>query len=221
MDKYYTYAYLRDDRTPYYIGKGITNRAYLKHRRKKGSHNPPPKERILILKTNLTEDEAFKHEKYMIAVFGRKDLGTGILYNFTDGGQGSSGRKHSDYTKQKIKDKRKHQIISDETKEKMSASKKGRKHSNETKEKMSLSMIGKNKGKVRSLEHRRSISERQFNKSSKYTYKIIHPDGVIEISDNLSKFCRKYNDLKLDNSALLKVAKQIYTHHKGFKVFII
>lgn len=84
---YYTYAYLRKDRTPYYIGKGKGNRIYSKKRT-----IPPPKDksRIIFLKQNLTEEEAFKHEKYMIAVFGRKDLGNGILYNMTDGGEGIS-----------------------------------------------------------------------------------------------------------------------------------
>jgi hypothetical protein len=82
---YYTYAYLRKDRTPYYIGKGKGKRIYSKSKRCK-----PPKDklRIIFLKQNLTEDEAFKHEKYMIAVLGRKDLGTGILHNLTDGGDG-------------------------------------------------------------------------------------------------------------------------------------
>jgi hypothetical protein len=60
---------------------------------KRSKRNKPPKDksRIIFLKQNLTEEEAFRHEIYMIAVFGRKDLGTGILHNRTDGGDGSSG----------------------------------------------------------------------------------------------------------------------------------
>jgi len=86
---YYTYAYLREDKTPYYIGKGTENRIYSTNRRVKP---PKDKSRIIFLKQNLTEEEAFKHEKYMIAVFGRKDNGTGILRNLTDGGEGTSNR---------------------------------------------------------------------------------------------------------------------------------
>ena len=88
-NKFYTYAWLREDGTPFYIGKGTGKRAF-----KGGTDRnlkKPPRDRILILKKNLTEEEAFKHEIYMIALFGRKDKGTGILYNFTDGGPGMSG----------------------------------------------------------------------------------------------------------------------------------
>ena len=88
MSYFYTYAYLRKgDRTPYYIGKGQGKRAY------DSKHNvkvPDDKDRIIFLKQNLTEEEAFNHEKYMIAVLGRKDLGTGILRNLSDGGEGHS-----------------------------------------------------------------------------------------------------------------------------------
>jgi hypothetical protein len=85
---FYTYAYLREDGTPYYIGKGKGKRAYHPHNR---HAKCPPPERILFLKKNLTEEEAIKHEIYLIAVLGRKDLGKGILHNFTDGGEGASG----------------------------------------------------------------------------------------------------------------------------------
>ena len=85
---YYTYAYLREDKTPYYIGKGTGNRIYSTNRIIKP---PKDKSRIIYLKQNLTETEAFRHEIYMISVFGRKDLGTGILYNMTNGGEGISG----------------------------------------------------------------------------------------------------------------------------------
>jgi hypothetical protein len=96
---FYTYAYLREDRTPYYIGKGRGNRAFKKSRAFKP---PEDKKRILFLKKGLDEEQAFRHEIYMIAVFGRKDLGTGILHNKTNGGDGSSGVIRSRETREKI-----------------------------------------------------------------------------------------------------------------------
>lgn len=41
---YYTYAYLREDKTPYYIGKGIGNRIYYTNR--KGLKPPKDKSKI-------------------------------------------------------------------------------------------------------------------------------------------------------------------------------
>ena len=83
---YYTYAYLRENGTPYYIGKGHEYR--INDRRHTVSL--PPKERRLILKNFDNEDDAFKHEIYMISVLGRKDKGTGILRNRTAGGEGTA-----------------------------------------------------------------------------------------------------------------------------------
>ncbi len=99
-NRFYTYAYLREDRTPYYIGKGQTRRAYQKDGKPCGV--PKDKSRIIFLKKHLTEEEAFKHEIYMIVVFGRKDIGTGILHNKTNGGDGASGFSHSEETKEKL-----------------------------------------------------------------------------------------------------------------------
>jgi hypothetical protein len=93
MNNYYTYAYLREDGTPYYIGKGKGKRINNPHYRNNKTRVKvplPPKERRIYLKQNINEHEAYKHEKYMIFVFGRKDLRTGILLNMDDGGKGGS-----------------------------------------------------------------------------------------------------------------------------------
>ena len=87
--RFYTYAYLREDGSPYYIGKGSGKR--IRNRCKSDIKPPKNKSRTIFLKKDLIEEEAFKHEKYMIAIFGRKDLQTGILHNRTDGGKGGTG----------------------------------------------------------------------------------------------------------------------------------
>ena len=159
-NQYYTYAYLREDGTPYYIGKGKGRRAFNKG---KGEIRPPKDlTRILFLKKNFTEEEAFKHEIYMIDVFGRKDLGTGILHNKTDGGEGGSNVVCSDETKRKKSEAmkgEKHPLYgktqSDETRRKISEANKGKTDSDETKRKKSEAK----KGHTVSEETRRKISE--------------------------------------------------------------
>ena len=157
---YYTYAYLREDRTPYYIGKGTGNRIYSTNRIIK---SPKDKSRIIYLKQNLTEEEAFKHEIYMIDVFGRIDLGTGILHNRTDGGDGNSNP--SEETRKKISEAKKGRTHSEETKKKMSEAKKGNTYmlgktlSEETRRKIGEA----SKGRDPSEETRRKISESKKN----------------------------------------------------------
>jgi len=98
-NNHYTYAYLREDRTPYYIGRGTGRRAFKNHR-----HIPvPPKDRILFLKTGLSYAESVKHEIYMIRILGRKDIGTGILRNLTDGGDTTQGYRVLEATRHKIR----------------------------------------------------------------------------------------------------------------------
>ena len=142
-EMYYTYAYLREDKTPYYIGKGSANR--IRQNNGRSCNKPKDKSRIIFLKQNLTEEEAFIHEIYMIAIFGRKDLGTGILHNRTDGGEGSSGL-----------------VLSEATKKIMSEAKSGKSKTEEHRKKLSEANKGKNNpfyGKTRTEESRKKQSE--------------------------------------------------------------
>ncbi len=187
---YYTYAYLREDRTPYYIGKGKGSRIYSKQR----SIKPPKdKSRIIFLKQNLTEEEAFKHEIYMIFLYGRKDLGTGILHNRTGGGDGSSGAIRSDETRRKMSEAHKGEnhpmygkTLSEETRKKLSESHKGKIHSEEHRRKNSETKKGENNhnyGKIHSEKTRRKMSESQ-KVENHYMYGKIHSEETkIKLSE--------------------------------------
>ena len=153
--QYYTYAYLREDRTPYYIGKGKKDRI------DNPLHNSihlPPKNRRIFLKQNLTEEESFKHEIYMIDVFGRKDLGTGILRNMTNGGQGVSGRIVSEEQREKMREYHKrvnHKEITPKFFDKENQSKAGKKGGTTTR---------KNSKGIFSPDYDRTLSAREAGK---------------------------------------------------------
>jgi hypothetical protein len=89
MDNFVVYAYCRENGTFYYIGKGRPRRPYGK--RREGIKPPKDRDRILILHSGLTEQTAFDYEEKLILFYGRKDLGTGLLRNMTNGGEGVSG----------------------------------------------------------------------------------------------------------------------------------
>ena len=88
----FVYCYLRTDGTPYYIG--IANNAGRPLRVSRNTVQntvrpiPGRPELIRLMRSELTWEEAGQWEKFYIAHYGRKDLGTGILRNRTAGGDG-------------------------------------------------------------------------------------------------------------------------------------
>ena len=140
---FYVYAYIRkSDSTPYYIGKGKGNRAYCKRH---SVSVPTDKSKIIFYHTNLTEDESTSLEKHYIKLYGRKDLGTGILYNQTNGGDGGDTSKSKAYLKAKAENR---------------FSNKGIKHTSEHNKKIANAL----KGKTRPLEVRQKISKTRLER---------------------------------------------------------
>ena len=145
MSGFYTYLYIDPiTNTPKYVGKGKGNRyifhmRYTKHTNKylgnwlnklKNENIQPT---IKFLVKDCDEELAFFVEQEAIKKYGRLDLGTGTLFNFTDGGEGISGLPMSEQQKKKISElakKRKNML--------------GKKHTQKTKEKISVSALNRN-----------------------------------------------------------------------------
>jgi hypothetical protein len=146
MTEYYVYQYLREDGTPYYIGKGKNTRAYENH-----GKVPIPKkaDNIQFVQENMLEEHALELEVSLIKKYGRKDNKTGMLLNRTDGGDGLSnpsletrekmryniqmgvtgmlGKTHSDETKMKMSESAKKRGFTEEQRSKIASSMRGRK----------------------------------------------------------------------------------------------
>ncbi len=168
MIEFYTYLWLRENGSPWYVGKGTGNRAYKSHE----GHRPPKDHSLIKIQHWPDEATAFSYEIYQIDFWGRIDLGTGILRNRTDGGDGPSGAKASEETRKKMSKVRKGVPKSEETRKRMSEAQKGRVNSESTRKKISDSKKGKHlseeiksrmsntrKGRQHSLETRKRMSE--------------------------------------------------------------
>lgn len=125
---FYTYLWLREDGTPYYVGKGSGDRAY---RVRTHRFPPPPKDRIIVQEFE-SEEDAFFAEKFLIAAYGREDLSEGRLLNLTDGGENPpspKGKKRTTQHQKKLTESRRQGAgwkPSEATRQKMSEGNKGR-----------------------------------------------------------------------------------------------
>lgn len=166
MNIYYVYAYLREDGSPYYIGKGKERRAWEQHRcNGKGVPTPDDYKRIVLLHENLLETEAFKLEIELIEKYGRKDLGTGILRNKTNGGEGLSGIISSPETNWKRGSSKRNKPTSEITRKKISEANKKRiypnNHTPDVRKKLSETskQSWKTRSKTMTEEQKKKISD--------------------------------------------------------------
>ena len=168
------YTHTRNDNGQvFYVGIGTRElRAYTKHSRSSWWGYIANKHgfTVNITHSDLIWEEACAIERYLIAFYGRRDLGEGTLVNLTDGGEGVenpshrlSGIYHPMYGRQHKED----------AKEKMKNYHRNRpKPSEGTLLKMSLAMSGEKNpmygkcgelspvfGKPKSEEHKRKLSE--------------------------------------------------------------
>jgi len=148
--EFYIYTAFRPDGSPCYVGKGKGNRWRVHLRRshnivlrriiaKSGGEIP-----IVVVRSNLTEAEAFEIERAFIAAIGRGQYGP--LVNMTDGGEGMSGHKPSLESIEKRVSKLRGRPRSKETIEKIAKANMGKKRSEETK--------AKQRGRIASPETR-------------------------------------------------------------------
>jgi hypothetical protein len=154
------YRHIRKDTNKvFYVGIGKkSNRAYSKHQRNKYWQSIVDKADYIveIVKDDINWEEAKQLEIDLINQYGRKDLGTGILSNMTDGGDGCVNTICSDETRTKMGNSRRGRKHSEEAKQKISKMLKGKKHTPESVEKNRQAHIGQ----IRTDETKAKISQK-------------------------------------------------------------
>ena len=195
---YYVYQYLRsktssngDIGSPYYIGKGKNRRAFTRH-----GKLPIPKneDNIYFYAVNLSNEDALTLEIMLIARYGRLDLGTGILRNRTDGGEGTGGI-----------------VVSEDHRKKNSESHKGQrpwntgKHwDNETKYKISKTQLNRAYEDIHGYEKATLIKEKI---SKSLIGRVIGPMS--------SSAKQKLSESQITRLADPAIRKQMSESHKG------
>jgi len=152
---YYVYIHKRcDSGMPFYVGKGKNDRAYSKKNRNKHWHHIVEScgYNVEVLINGVDEEFAFFCEQEVIDKYRR--LGY-TLANYTNGGEGPAGYKHTEESKQKMRGTRKGGFT--------------RTFTEEHKQKLSQLKLGKpapQKGKVLSEDHKQKLSRSHLGKLS-------------------------------------------------------
>jgi hypothetical protein len=155
---FYAYLWLREDGTPYYVGKGCGRRAYKLYGRT--VHPPTDHSRILIFHRS-SEQEAFDTERELIRNWGRKDISTGCLRNRTDGGEGAVGTVWTEQQRQRLSEVQKKIHVSEKCRRQLqliNEAKKGKPRSESCRQKLSAALIGRPWSEARRSAWLRGIS---------------------------------------------------------------
>jgi len=122
---FYTYMHCRaDDGKPFYIGKGKGRRAWSVFSRNSHWRSVVAKHgrTVVLLSRWEKEQDALDHERMLIASF--RSMGISLA-NFSSGGAGNSGVKHSEETKRRMADRARGRPCTAETRRKISEAKRG------------------------------------------------------------------------------------------------
>lgn len=156
--QYYVYVHRKaTDGSVFYVGKGKGKRAWHKHQRPQYWSRVSAKYGFTAHIVMRFEHEkcSFSFERALIKYYGRENL-----CNHTDGGDGPSGLKHSNYSKYKMSIAKKKIGVSKEIISALKISRLGRNNSESHNNKISIA----NKGKKRSEEERIKMSIRMKGK---------------------------------------------------------
>lgn len=138
---FYTYIWRDGTGVPFYIGKGMGNRAYEIRAARRSKEFIAIHSQggctVEIVNDFILESQAHAHEMELIEQYGRREFG-GLLVNKTDGGEGCGGAVPSEETRAKIGLGNRGKVYSEETRAKIGLASKGRTHSDETRAKISV-----------------------------------------------------------------------------------
>ena len=178
---FYVYIHKRQsDGIVFYVGKGRGKRAYYFHERNDHWKKTLKKHgcNVEIVERRLSECEAFKLEKILIAKFQSEKL-----CNKTNGGEGISGYKFTEDQKKRMSESHKGHVVTEEVRIKMSEAQKGRKNPPHVRKLHSERMKGNTLGSRRKITPELREKLRDANKgensyiADKNIYSFKHADG--------------------------------------------
>jgi hypothetical protein len=210
----FKYNDLKFKNEPFYVGKGKNLRKFFhlwestkedinglnKHKIHRIRKIKESGEEVIVKEILVSDNEQYildKEKEYIIKI-GRRDLGTGPLTNLTDGGDGVSGLRHSEDSKEKMSlgNKGKKYPKSDEHRKKLSLAGMGHEVSEETRKKISNTKKEKNKDPIirkRMSETAKKYSKRGIEHHAVKKYRVVESNGKEHIVDvSLTEFCKQF-----------------------------